>query len=209
MDRPDVVSVVLEQFEKKCPLSVMTRATLEHALRPDFLDRLFERVAEGQYLRALAFSTVVNLMCSVVLRSKKSINAAYQAAGGSVGVSVTSVYNKINGLEPAVCMALVADSAKKLGAVVRATGGNLPPRLPGFRLRILDGNHLAATERRLDVLKGSVAGPLPGQTLAVLCPETMQITDVITCEDGHAQERSIPMGARPPQILNDQAYLSP
>jgi len=33
--------------------------------------------------------------------------------------------------------------------------------------------------------------PLPGQTLVVLDPEWSWIIDVLPCEDGHAQERSM------------------
>jgi len=58
-------------------------------------------------------------------------------------------------------------------------------------VRIIDGNHLAATERRLHVLLQSKAGPLPGHSLVVLDPALMLATHMIPCEDGHAQERSL------------------
>ena len=64
-------------------------------------------------------------------------------------------------------------------------------------MRILDGNHLAATERRLTVLHASKAGPLPGHSLVVLDPSLMLATEMIPCEDGHAQERSLT-----PEILD-------
>ena len=65
------------------------------------------------------------------------------------------------------------------------------PLLKGYRTRILDGNHLGKTQHRLGVLRGTAAGALPGQTLVLLDPERMMIADVICCEDGHAQERSL------------------
>jgi hypothetical protein len=67
----------------------------------------------------------------------------------------------------------------------------LPALLPGYRVRIIDGNHFAATERRLEVLRGSIAGPLPGHCLVVLDPSLMLATHMIPCEDAHAQERSL------------------
>jgi IS4 transposase len=70
-------------------------------------------------------------------------------------------------------------------------GGARAPLLPGYRARILDGNHLAATEHRIAELRATRAGALPGHALVVLDPRTMLVTDVITCEDGHAQERSL------------------
>ena len=45
-------------------------------------------------------------------------------------------------------------------------------------MRILDGNHLAATQRRLGVTRGHTAGPLPGQSLVVLSvPDSEPRTD--------------------------------
>jgi len=58
-------------------------------------------------------------------------------------------------------------------------------------VQILDGNHLSKTDHRLDVLRGTAAGPLPGYTLVLLDPEHMVIDDIVCCEDGHAQERSM------------------
>jgi hypothetical protein len=58
-------------------------------------------------------------------------------------------------------------------------------------VKILDGNHLGKTQRRLRPLRDVVAGPLPGQTLVVLDPALGLAVDVVCCEDGHAQERSL------------------
>jgi hypothetical protein len=70
-------------------------------------------------------------------------------------------------------------------------GGEVPALLPGYRVRILDGNHLAGTQHRLKELRTTAAGALPGQALVVLDPARMLITDLFPCEDGHAQERAI------------------
>jgi hypothetical protein len=63
--------------------------------------------------------------------------------------------------------------------------------LPGYEVRIIDGNHIGATEHRLKVLQSEAAGALPGQTLTVLDPQRSLVVDVFPCEDGHAQERSL------------------
>ena len=63
--------------------------------------------------------------------------------------------------------------------------------LPGYNIRILDGNHFAATEHRLLETRRETAAPLPGQALVVLDPDVRLAVDVIPCEDGHAQERSL------------------
>src|SRR5207244_4770018 len=57
--------------------------------------------------------------------------------------------------------------------------------------KILDGNHLAATQPRLKVTRDHSAGPMPGQSLVVLDPALMLVTDLIPCEDAHTQERAL------------------
>jgi hypothetical protein len=63
--------------------------------------------------------------------------------------------------------------------------------LPGYHVRLLDGNHLPGSEHRLKELRTIGAGALPGHALVVLDPRSMLATDVVLCEDGHAQERSL------------------
>src|SRR5215216_1552143 len=192
LEKPSMyLDAVLEKFAAKSPVSVMVRATLENALAPAALDALFHTHADVQYERDLMFSSIVDLMGMVVAKVQPSLNAAYQAVADTLPVSLTSVYNKLNGIEPQVTAALVHHTAKQLRPVIEATGGHFEPWLPGYRVRILDGNHLAATERRLDVLRGCKAGPIPGHSLVVLEPDVMLATDMIPCEDGHAQERSL------------------
>lgn len=186
-----LMSKVFERFVEKTPVSVMARAAMEHALAPEALDALFVEHADKQYTRELLFSSVVDLMGVVVTKVAPSVHAAYQAVAETLPVSIASVYNKLNKLEPTVTSALVRHTADRLEPVIDAMRGQMPPLLPGYRVRILDGNHLAATERRLQVLHQSAAGPLPGHSLVVLDPAMMLATDMIPCEDGHAQERSL------------------
>jgi hypothetical protein len=186
-----LLSLILDRFAKRAPISVMVRAALEYALDPKTLDALFRDTAEQQHEKTLLFSSVVDLMSLVVARVHPSLNAAYQAVSDTLPVSITSVYNKINGTEPSVVAALVAHSATRLRPVIDAMAPGLAPWLPGYRVRVLDGNHLTSTERRLDVLRECSAGPLPGQALVVLEPDVMLATHMLPCEDAHAQERSL------------------
>ena len=177
-----------EAFVQKSPISVIVRATLERVFHASHLDALFARTAVQQYTRELLFSTLVSLMSEVVLGISRSIRAAYQQAEERPSVSITSVYNKLNGVEAAVSAALVRDSAAHLAPVIRRLGGTAPALLAGFRVRILDGNHLAGTEHRLQELRTMRAAALPGQTLVVLDPELGLVVDVVAWEDGHTQE---------------------
>jgi hypothetical protein len=114
-----------------------------------------------------------------------------------LGVSLRAVYDKLEHTEPAITAAVVAHSARKLAPVIQRLGGGLPLLLRDYRVRILDGNHLAGTEHRLQELRTLAAGALPGQTLAVLDAETMLVTEILCCEDGHAQERAVLPGVLP------------
>lgn len=182
---------VFEQFVQERPIAVMARAAMERALGDSALDALFERTAKQQYTRELLFSSCVQLMTLVVCNIQPAIHAAYQEVAATLPVSIASVYNKLNGIEPEVSAALVHHTASVFGDVISSMGGQMPELLPGYRVKIVDGNHLAATERRLDVLRQSYAGPLPGQCLVILEPAVMLATKAIPCEDGHAQERSM------------------
>lgn len=182
---------VFERLMQRAPVAVIARAGMEHALSAQEMDEVFGAAAKGQYTRELLFSAIVQLMSLVVCRIRASVHAAYQKLRSSLPVTVQAVYEKLARIEPGVCSAMVHRVALRLGALIRKMRGELRPWLPGHPVRILDGAHLAATERRLEVLRGSVAGPLPGHCLVVLDPSRMLVTDVIPCEDGHAQERSL------------------
>ncbi len=189
---PDMIlSQLFERYIEKAPISVMARAMMEAALAPEELDALFEQHADRQYTRTLLFSSMVDLMGIVVSKSRPSVHAAFKEAKVTLGVSLPAVYEKLNGIEPAVISELVRHSGNKLAGVIVSMKGELPPLVPGYRVKIIDGNHLSATQRRLKVLKRSKAGPLPGHSLVVLDPQLMLATDMIPCEDAHAQERSL------------------
>jgi Transposase DDE domain len=186
-----LLGTLFERFVEQAPICVAARATLEAALNPTALDGLFDRTADRQYHRELLFSTCVDLMGLVVNRSHRSIHAAYQASAAEVGVSLRSVYTKLANVEPTTSAALVRHTASRLAPVIRRMKGTLPPPLKNFHTKILDGNHLERTERRIKPLRDVAAGPLPGQTLVVLDAVLGLAIDVICCEDGHAQERSL------------------
>ena len=185
------LSKLLDRFVEQTPVTVMARATIEHALPAEELDALFDKHAERQYTRELLFSSLVDLMGVVVSKIQPSMHAAYQAVKATLPVTITALYDKLNLLEPGVTSALVSHTAQRLTPVIRRMHGELPALLPGLQVKIIDGSHLAATQRRLEVLRGSIAGPLPGHSLVVLDPELMMATHMIPCEDGHAQERSL------------------
>lgn len=182
---------VFQTFIERSPICVMARAVLENLFRPERLDALFAQTAQRQYRRTLLFSSVVELMHSVVLGVEPTVYAAYRKRRHTLKVSDQAVYDKLDGMELGLSAALVEDAANQAAAVIQALGARRAPWLPGYRVRILDGNHLSATEHRLEELRTTWAAPLPGKVLAVLEPETGLATEVFLTPDGHAQERSL------------------
>lgn len=182
---------VFKPFIEASPISVMVRGLLENALDAKRIDALSEEKAKGQYTRELLFSTLVRLMSLVVFRIRPSVHASYQSLMKQISVSVISVYNKLKGVEPAVSAELIRYSGCQLAPIIHQMKGALPPLLPGYRVKILDGNSLSGTEHRLRVLRQTAAGALPGKSLLVLDPCLMLVVDAFLCEDGDAQERSL------------------
>jgi len=186
-----VLQEIFQPFVEKSAVSVMARAALERLLSPAWVNEVFEKTTDGQYTRTLLFSSVFSVMVRVVFRQAKSARWAYQHGTEEVGVSLTSVYNKINGVTPTTAAALVREAGRSCAQLIDEMGGRRPPWLEGYLIRILDGNCLAATEHRLKALRRLGAGALPGKSLVVYDPESGVVRDMVPCEDGHAQERAL------------------
>ena len=188
-----ILSKAFEQFVEDSPVCIMIRGSLEYALPESVVNQIFETTALKQYTRNLLFSDVVDVMGSVVCQVFPSVNAAYKKQRKRFSVSRRALYDKINLVEPRVTRELVVQTARRLAPVVRRLQKRSDRKqlLPGFPVRILDGNHLAATEHRIRELRDIAAGPLPGQVLAVFDPDRRLVVDAFPYEDGHAQERGL------------------
>ena len=147
------LDAVVERFIKGSLVTVMVRLGLGLALDARWLDELFEQNSERQYTRELLFSTTVDLMSVVAVGMQPSLHAAVKAAK-DLPVSMTAVYDKVNRTEPGLVRALVSGSAQRLTPVIQAMSPKRKMSVPGYRLRILDGNHLAASQKRLKPLRG-------------------------------------------------------
>jgi hypothetical protein len=191
-----VMSELFEVFVRQSPVTVMMRGTLENVLSTERLDALFAETAQQQRPSDVLFSLLVDLMGSVVSNVRPSIHAAIQARREEIEVSMRAIYGKLQGVEVRVSRALVRDTAERMGAIIQASGGGLTPWVKGYRVKILDGNHLAHSERRLGVLRPLNVAPLPGHTLVVLDPAWMLAIDAFPCEDAQPQERG-----QLPQVL--------
>jgi IS4 transposase len=186
-----MLASIFDSFVQESPISVMMRGLMEQVFRAKRLDELFATHAKVQYTRELLFSDVVNLLSLVVCSIYPSVNAAYKARAKDLNVKRAAFYQKLNGIETGVSAALLRETSGDLSQLIEQMGGQQTQVLPGYGVRILDGNALAATEHRLKVLRSVGAAPLPGKSLVVLDPDLGLAVDIFPCEDGHAQERRL------------------
>lgn len=186
-----ILRELIERFEKKAPVCVMVRATMENVLSAQRLDALFERAANQQENKRLMFSTVADIMGLVACKIHPSVHAAYQAKKEEAAVTAKALYDKLQRMETNLSRQVVRETAGRMGEIIRRTGGVLPELVPGYRVKILDGNHLRRTQRRIKELRELNAAPLPGHCAVILDPRLKLAIDVIPCEDAHAQERTL------------------
>jgi hypothetical protein len=189
--KDDLMDEILQRFIDQAPIAVMAQGTAARAIGSSVLDDIFKRHADAQYTRELTFSALTRLMTQVVFAAYPSVHAAYRA-NQEITVSITSVYNKLNGLGTGVSQALVAETACSMGQIVDSLPG-APATEPvkGLRLRILDGNSLAGTDHRITCLRGCGAAALPGMSLVVREGRTGLLTDIVPVEDAYTNERSL------------------
>ena len=115
-----ILTKAFENFVKESPLSVMLRGVMEHIFSPKKLDEWYEKTAINQYTRELLFSSVFELMQEVVFCVYPSVNVAYQhKKKEQIGVSLTSFYNKLNGMETSTAAELVRYSALESAPLIQ------------------------------------------------------------------------------------------
>jgi IS4 transposase len=196
---------ILQKFAEKSPATVMVRALLEQLLNPEKLDQWFEVTRQTQYTRDILFSSLVGLMLQIVCKTQASVHAAYRQA--NIAASIIAVYAKLQGIELTTSQALVRYIAREAQVLIETMNGARAPLLPGYRLKYLDGNCLAASEHRLKPLRATTAGPLPGKSLVVFDPQLNIASDVFPCADGHAQERAL-LGAVIPTVAAGEVWIA-
>lgn len=201
-----VLDEVLKRFANESPVTIMARLTMQRALSPEWMDELFEAKREQQYTRELLFSTEVDLMALVALGLRPSLHAAAQSMK-ELPVSVAALYEKVKHTEPGVVRALVQGSADRLMPVIAPMKQKQAPWAAGYRVRVVDGNHLAASEKRLGPLRGFRGAALPGQSLVVYAPELGLVVDMLPAEDAHAQERAL-MGPVLERVKEGELWLA-
>jgi IS4 transposase len=180
---------------KAVPLGVMVRGTMEWMLDKTALEKLFQEHGGDQYTRELTIAALVGLLIQVSAGIRGSVHAAYKADQASgeptVTTSLQAVYGKLGRMEIGVSEAVTRYSAERCAELVALMPQARDEPLPGYRMRVLDGNVLAGSEHRLTPLRQWLNACLPGKSLVIFEPGVGLVTDVVLCEDAYTQERAL------------------
>src|SRR5713101_1457258 len=167
--------VELVPHGRAVPLGVMVRGTLEWLLDAAALEQLFAEHAPDQYTRELTLTALVGLLIQVSAGLRASVHAAYKADRATPQPTITTsyqaLYGKLGRFQPAAAEAVVRFSADKFGPLLAQLSPTAVAGIPGYRLRILDGNVLAGTDHRLKPLRQWLNACLPGKSLVVFEPQ--------------------------------------
>ena len=161
-----MLGTLLQKFADQSSVTVMVHGLLERLLDKEKIDEWFNTTCQGQYARHILFSSLVYLMLHVVCRIRNSVHAAYRHSD-FIKNSVVAVYDKLKGIETQTAAGIVRYIAGEAGGMIREMKGTNPIWVPGYKIRLLDGHCIEKTEHRLQVLRETTAGALPGKSLVV------------------------------------------
>jgi len=181
---------VVNRFCELAPLAVMSRIILDEIIS-DELDVVFQAHRRRGYERDLLFSQLTRTIAQVVLGLCESPNQAYNKLAQELAVSKAAFYGKLQRVEPEVCRASVQHGYHRCRQMLTALCTQPREVFQGYRVRMVDGNHLEGCENRLRELRTTWATALPGTAVVIHDPQWNLVEDVFLIPDGHAQERSI------------------
>ena len=185
----------------------MVRGTMEWLVDEATLQQVFQSKAPKHSTRELTMAALVKLLIQVSAGVRASVFAAFKAdqelAEPSITTTFQALYGKLGRIKPAVSEALVRHSADQLLPVLQTLPPALDEPLPGYRLRIVDGNVLTGTDHRLTALRRWLNASLPGKSLVVYEPALGLVTDLVLCEDAYTQERALLVELLPRVQAND------
>ena len=194
------IPIAVVQHGQVVPLGVMVRGTMEWLLDQPMVETLFQQHAPDQYTRELTISALVGLFIQVSTGARPSVHAAYKADQATdkptIETTYQAVYGKLGRVQPAVSEAVVRYCAERCAQLLTANATPRKEPLPGYRMRVLDGNVLTGTDHRLKKLRRWLNACLPGKSLVIYEPGLGLVTDLVLEEDAYTQERALL-----PQIL--------
>ncbi|WP_246530289.1 MULTISPECIES: transposase [Paraburkholderia] len=200
-----VIRAVIERFVEHSPMTLMARLVLQCALDAEWAGDSFEQVeaSDSLQMRESLFSMTVETMSIIAARLQHSVDTAAKTLP-ELPASITALHDRISRTRSGWGRTLVRDSAQRLLPLVQPLLHDRQATVSDYRLRILDGSRLPASERCSPGPSGCMHGAMmpggerdtesPAQSLVVYDPDLAMIVDLVPWEHGRAQERPV-MGA--------------
>lgn len=186
-----MIRSIFERFATKAPVALLFRGLFARVFSSQRLNTIFKENRFWQVDSPLLFSTLVDVVGSVVVGAKPTVHAAYVNRKAEVGVSKQALYDKLAGVEVPVCEAMVRECTAELSGLLRAAKIEKADLIEGFHAFVIDGKRLAGTEHRLDVSRYIKSTPLPGSVVAILDTRVDLFVHAIFDPDAYANERKM------------------
>lgn len=182
---------VIKRFSKEAPAAMLFRGLFARVFSDERMDQIFCDHKERQIESPVVFSSLIHLLTPVISGGKPSVHASYQEREEQLGVSKQAVYDKLQGVEPAVSGALVKVPVAELSQVLIKAKATKQDPVPGYHTFVIDGKRLDGTEHRLLETRSMKSAPLPGTVLAMLDTRLEMFVDVACDPDSYACERKV------------------
>jgi hypothetical protein len=182
---------VIKRFSEEAPAAVLFRGLFARVFSDERMDQIFRDHRERQLESEILFSSLIHLLTPVISGGKPSVHASYQEREEQLGVSKQAVYDKLQGVEPAVSAALVGVPATELAQVLTKAKATKPDPVAGYHTFVIDGKRLDGTEHRLKETRQMKSAPLPGTVLAMLDTRLEMFVDVACDPHAYACERKV------------------
>jgi Transposase DDE domain len=188
MDDPTFSAAALQRL----PLADSVWRLLHFTMDDAWLEGLWDRRRGRCYERELKFSTLAHLIGAALLEHDGSGRQAFERGqeAAVLPVSITSAYDKLGHLPPAVSEDFLQEGARKISAVLPAAPAVDP--LPGcwadFTVFGADGKAIKHVKRLLKPLRGLQAGILGARASVGLDLRTGLAVAMVGHLDGEAGE---------------------
>ncbi len=187
----------------RLPLAEAVLSLWQFVCDDDHLDRLYDRHRGATYQKKITFPLMAQLVRDALMGPDSSGHQSFRhaRADGTLNAALSSAYEKLAHLPPAVSEAFLAEGADRLRQVLPGApvlADPLPAALRGFEVLVLDGKVVKRVPRRLKPARQRKGGLLGGKGLAALHMRSGLILALATDPDGEANDARLVPDLLPP-----------
>jgi hypothetical protein len=182
----------------RLPLAEAVLSLWQFVCDDDALDDLYDRHRGRTYQRKITFPLIAQLVRDALLEPDGSGHKSFRHAqrDGTLQAALSSTYDKLGHLPPAVSEAFLARGADRLRqlfpeADVAALDDPVPASVQGFAVVVLDGKVVKRVPRRLQPARRRKGGLLGGKGLLALHLRSGLALALATDPDGEANDAKL------------------